>query len=155
MPFYLFLISVIWVLKRGGGGGGWGWGRGSGTPPPSSHTHTLFTRQNKFMSFYLLFCTPSSKGKNSHPRPHPKCSFFLVRWIPIPKEANLYRLSSPGDVSLCFICHPMLANWYSSCSLAGSLAPRYEFYFSNLTKVRYSSLTIFLHILSPLPDRNS
>ena len=30
-----------------------------------------------------------------------------------------------------------------------SLAPRYEFYISNLTKVKYSSLTIFLHILSP------
>ena len=39
-----------------------------------------------------------------------------------------------------------------------SLAPRYEFYISNLKKikkVKYSSLTIFLHIQSPLPDRTS
>ena len=37
----------------------------------------------------------------------------------------------------------------------GSLAPRHEFYISNLTKVNFSSLTIFLHISSPLPVRNS
>ena len=36
-----------------------------------------------------------------------------------------------------------------------SLAPSYEFYVSNLTKVKYSSLIISLHISSPLPVRNS
>ena len=36
-----------------------------------------------------------------------------------------------------------------------SLAPGCEFYISNLTKVKYSSLTIFLHKSSPLLDRNS
>ena len=34
--------------------------------------------------------------------------------------------------------------------LSGSLAPCYEFYLSNLTKVKYS-LSLSLHISSPLP----
>ena len=38
----------------------------------------------------------------------------------------------------------------NSC-IVFSLAPRYEF---NLTKVKHSSLTIFIHKSSPLPVRN-
>ena len=40
-------------------------------------------------------------------------------------------------------------------NLITSLAPPCEFYISNLTKVKYSSFTIFLHISSPLPVRIS
>ena len=36
-----------------------------------------------------------------------------------------------------------------------SLASRCAFNFSNLTKVKYTFLTVFLHILSALPVRNS
>ena len=43
--------------------------------------------------------------------------------------------------------------WRDDQTFIPSLAPRYGFYISNLTKVKYSFLTIFLHILSPLPVR--
>ena len=39
----------------------------------------------------------------------------------------------------------------NKCNFPVILAPRSEFYFSNLTKVKYSSRTIFLHLSSPLP----
>ena len=36
--------------------------------------------------------------------------------------------------------------------VTANLAPLYEFYISNLTKIKYCPLTVFLRISSPLPE---